>query len=99
MFFETPFRCIAQAVLELTLLTKPASISDIRLPLPLSSGTKGVFYHYSAQKKKKRGKECSRGLVSCVHTSMSQKVEASLMALQVSGKPDRLWNIPRTLLV
>ena len=33
-FFETGFLCIALAVLELTLLTRLASNSEIRLPLP-----------------------------------------------------------------
>jgi hypothetical protein len=33
-FFETGFLCIALAVLELTLKTRLASNSEIRLPLP-----------------------------------------------------------------
>ena len=33
-FFETVFLCVALAVLELTLLTRLASNSEIRLPLP-----------------------------------------------------------------
>jgi hypothetical protein len=34
-FFETGFLCVALAVLELTLLTRLASNSEIHLPLPL----------------------------------------------------------------
>jgi hypothetical protein len=34
VFFETGFLCIALAVLELTLKTRLASNSEIRLPLP-----------------------------------------------------------------
>jgi hypothetical protein len=34
LFFETGFLCIALAVLELTLYTRLASNSGIRLPLP-----------------------------------------------------------------
>ena len=39
------FRCVAQAVLELTLLTRLASNSELQLPLPQSAGIKGVHHH------------------------------------------------------
>jgi hypothetical protein len=44
--FETAFLCIALAVLELTLYTRLASNSEIRLP---SAGIKGVHHHRPAQ--------------------------------------------------
>jgi hypothetical protein len=43
--FLTGFLCVALAVLELTLLTRLASNSEIHLPLPLSAGIKGVHHH------------------------------------------------------
>ena len=43
--FETGFLCVALTVLELTLETRLATISEIHLPLPLESRIKGERHH------------------------------------------------------